>query len=160
MTNIHAGRLHALSFQIVGLVAAFANLNPNYLIVLKNISHKHGHIRVDGIADAVGQAGVCLVNIVNAGHMALIVNADVDHAAVRIGKGDDLLVNVIDHLRFIFNVFAFILHTLYLRCCLSLLYSFFHIIQYSGVKIHPAFTLWVKIIFALQHGAVLLYPNI
>ena len=91
---------------------------------------------------------------------ALIVNADVDHAAVRIGKGDDLLVNVIDHLRFIFNVFAFILHTLYLRCCLSLLYSFFHIIQYSGVKIHPAFTLWVKIIFALQHGAVLLYPNI
>ena len=145
--------------HLAGLVAAFANLNPNYLIVLKNISHKHGHIRVDGIADAVGQAGVCLVDIVNAGHMALIVNADVDHAAVRIGKGDDLLVDVIDHLRFIFNVFAFILHTLYLRCCLSLLYSFFHITQYSEVKIHPAFTLRVKIIFALQHGAVLFYPN-
>ena len=115
---------------------------------------------MDGIADAVGQAGVCLVDIVNASHMALIVNADIDHTAIRICKGDDLLVDVIDHLRFIFNVFAFILHTLYLRCCLSLLYSFFHITQYSEVKIHPAFTLWVKIIFALQHGAVLLYPNI
>ena len=70
---------------------------------------------MDGIADAVGQAGVRLVDIVNAGHMPLIVNADVDHAAVRIDKSDDLLVDVIDHLGFIFNVFAFILHSLHLR---------------------------------------------
>ena len=147
LANVHAGGLHALGFQIVRLVAAFSHFNPDYFVVLENISHEHGHVRMNGIADAVGQAGVCLVYIVNAGHIALIVNADVDHAAVRICKCDDFLVNVIDHLRFIFNAFAFILHIQFLHCSLLTLYSLFHTFQYSGVKIHFLLTLEVKITF-------------
>ena len=44
-------------------------------------------------------------------------------------KCDDLLINVIDHLRFIFNALAFILHIQHLHCSLLILYSYFHDFQ-------------------------------
>ena len=140
MANINAGRLHTLGFQIVGLIAAFADFNPNYLIILEDIPHEHGHIRRDCITDAVGQARVSFIYIVNANLVAFIVNTEIDHAAVRICKCDDLLIDVIDHLRFIFNALAFILHIQHLHCSLLILYSYFHDFQQSKVKIHFSFT--------------------
>ena len=141
LTDINTGRLHTFGFQIVRLIAAFGNLDLNYLIILEDIPHEHGHIRCDCIADAVGQARVGFIHIINANQVAFVVNTEIDHATVRICKCDDLLIDVIDHLGFVFNALAFVLHTQYLHCCLLILYSYFHNLQHHKVKIHFSFTL-------------------
>ena len=109
------GWLHTLALQIIRLIAALADLNADDLVFLQHIAHEHRHVRLDRVADAVCQPRVGLVHIVNAGHIALIVNADIDHTAVRIRKGDDFLVNIICQLGFKFHALIFVLHQSHLR---------------------------------------------
>ena len=136
LTDINAGGLHTFGFQIIRLIAAFGNFDLNYVIILENIPHEHGHIRCDCIADAIGQAGIGLIHVINADQVALIINTEIDHTAVRICKCDDLLIDVIDHLRFILNALAFMLHVQHLHRSLIILYSHFHNFQQRKVKIH------------------------
>ena len=115
LPHINAGGLQTLALQIIRLIAALTDFNADDLVLLQHIAHEHRHIRLNGVADAVCQPRVGLVHIVNAGHIALIVNADINDAAVRVRKGDDFLVNVVRQLRFIFHALVFVLHQSHLR---------------------------------------------
>ena len=115
LPDVDASRLQPLALQIIRLIAALADLNADDLVLLQHIAHEHRHIRLNGVADAVCQPRVGLVHIVNAGHIALIVNADIDHTAIRVRKGDDFLVNIICQLGFKFHALVFVLHRSHLR---------------------------------------------
>ena len=86
MANINAGRLHTFGLQIVGLIAAFTDFNPNYLIILEDIPHEHGHIRCDCITDAVGQARVGFIYIVNANLVAFMTAAFKEYTSETLKK--------------------------------------------------------------------------
>ena len=115
LPHINAGGLQTLALQIIRLIAALTDLNADDLVLLQHIAHEHRHIRLNGVADAVCQPRVCLVHIVNTCHIALIVNADIDHTAIRVRKGDDFLVNIICQLGFKFHALIFVLHRSHLR---------------------------------------------
>ena len=141
LANINTVRLHPLGLQVIRLITSFSNFNSNNFIIFRNIPHKHGYIRCNSITNAIGQAGVSIIYIVNTGHITVIINANVDNTTIRIRKCYNFLINVIDHLRFIFNTFTFILHTLSppLNSLSNdiLYYTFlFHFFQYIIVKIH------------------------
>ena len=115
LPDINASRLQPLALQIIRLIAALTDFNADDLVLLQHIAHEHRHIRLNGVADAVCQPRVGLVHIVNTCHIALIVNADIDHTAIRVRKGDDFLVNVVRQLRCIFHALVFVLHQSHLR---------------------------------------------
>ena len=115
LPDVNASGLQSFALQIIRLIAALTDFNADDLVLLQHIAHEHRHIRLNGVADAVCQPRVCLVHIVNAGHISLIVNADIDHTAVSIRKGDDFLVNIICQLGFKFHALVFVLHQSHLR---------------------------------------------
>ena len=88
----HAGGLQSLALQVVGLVGAFAHFDAHHVVFLYRILDEHGHIRHDGIPDAVGDPGVIDVHVLQPDRVAVVVDAHVDDASVRIGESDDFLI--------------------------------------------------------------------
>ena len=66
LPHVYAGRLQPLPLQVIGPVAALADLDAYDPVFLKRVPHEHGHIRCDGITDAVGQTGIGFIHVVNA----------------------------------------------------------------------------------------------
>ena len=151
LPDIDAGRLQAFAFQIIRLIASLSDFYANDFIVLQNIAHKYRYIRRDGIPNAIGQTGIGFIHIIDANYIALIVDADVDHAAFRVSKGNDFLVNVVDHRGLIFHTFVFVLHIWHLPIVLPLLYSVFSLFQWQEVKIHFKFTSPGEFSLSLTH---------
>ena len=140
LPDIDASRFQPFAFQIIRLIASLSDLYANDFIVLQNVAHKYRHIRRDGIPNAIGQPGVGFIHIIDANYIALIVDTDVDHTAIRVGEGNDFLVNVVNHLGLIFHALIFVLHIRHLPIVLPLLYSVFSLFQWQEVKIHSKFT--------------------
>ena len=92
---INAVWLQALTLQIIRLVAALTDFNANDLIILQHIANKHGYIRSDCVPHTICQTSIGSVHIVNPCGIALIVNANVNNAAVCVRKSDDFFVNFI-----------------------------------------------------------------
>jgi len=115
LPDVDAGGFQPLALQVIRLITALTDFNANDLVLLQHITHEHRHVRLDRVADAVRQPRVCLVHIVNTCHIALIVNADIDHTAIRVRKGDDFLVNIICQLGFKLHALIFVLHRSHLR---------------------------------------------
>lgn len=85
-------------FQVVGLRTALVDIHTDLVTFHLCVMDKHRHIGKDSVPNDVGQARIFRVKIRQADRRAIVCQADIDGPALRVGKCDHFLGNIVcDH---------------------------------------------------------------
>ena len=70
------------------------------------VSHKHCHIRLDGISNHIVQLQNDLVGVFDSHNTSIVADANIQRTAFCVGKGNDFFADIAHDLRFQFNNFT------------------------------------------------------